>query len=66
MHAIQAATSLNAEAMGLANQLGTIAPGLDADIIAVDGDPLQDVTALRRVSFVMKSGRVVRNDGVTR
>ena len=66
MHAIQAATSLNAEAMGLANQIGAIAPGLDADIIAVDGDPLADITALRRVSFVMKAGRVVRDDGVMR
>ncbi|HEY3221237.1 MAG TPA: amidohydrolase family protein [Gemmatimonadales bacterium] len=63
LHAIQAATSLNAEAMGLANEIGGIAPGLAADIIAVDGDPLADITALRRVSFVMKSGRVVRNDG---
>ena len=62
MHAIMAATSLNAEAMGLGNQIGAIAPGLEADIIAVDGDPLQDITALRRVSFVMKSGRVLRND----
>lgn len=60
MHAIVAATSLNAEAMGLGNQTGAIAAGLDADIIAVDGDPLQDITALRRVSFVMKAGTVVR------
>src|SRR6266576_2412175 len=60
MHAIVAATSLNAEALGLAQQIGAIAPGLDADIIAVDGDPLADITALRRVSFVMKSGRIVR------
>ncbi|HUC41624.1 MAG TPA: amidohydrolase family protein [Gemmatimonadales bacterium] len=60
MHAIVAATSLNAEAMGLADQIGAIAAGLDADIIAVDGDPLRDITALRRVSFVMKGGRVVR------
>jgi imidazolonepropionase-like amidohydrolase len=60
MHAIVAATSLNAEAMGLGDRIGTIAPGLEADIIAVDGDPLRDITALRRVSFVMKSGRVVR------
>ena len=60
MHAIVAATSLNAEAMGLGDRIGAIAPGLEADIIAVDGDPLRDITALRRVSFVMKSGRVVR------
>jgi imidazolonepropionase-like amidohydrolase len=63
MHAIVAATSLNAEAMGLGDQVGALAPGLDADIIAVDGDPLADITALRRVSFVIKSGKVVRNDG---
>ena len=63
-HAIVAATSLNAEALGLAAQIGAIAPGLEADIIAVDGDPLHDITALRRVSFVMRAGRVVRNDGV--
>jgi imidazolonepropionase-like amidohydrolase len=66
MHAIVAATSLNAEALGLADRIGTLAPGLDADIIAVDGDPLRDITALRRVSFVMKAGRVVRDDGVLR
>src|SRR5205809_7902356 len=64
MHAIQAATSLNAEALGLAQQIGAIAPGLEADIVAVDGDPLRDITALRRVSFVMQAGRGVRNDGV--
>ena len=63
MHAIIAATSLNAGAMGLGDRIGAIAPGLEADIIAVDGDPLRDITALRRVSFVMKSGQVVRNDG---
>ncbi len=64
MHAIVAATSLNAEGLGLAAQIGAIAPGLEADIIAVDGDPLHDITALRRVSFVMRAGRVIRNDGV--
>ncbi len=64
LHAIMAATSLNAAALGLADRIGAIAPGLDADIIAVDGDPLHDIAALRRVSFVMQAGRVVRNDGV--
>jgi len=59
MHAIVAATSLNAEALGLGDRIGAIAPGLDADIIAVDGDPSRDIRALRRVSFVMKSGRIV-------
>ena len=66
MHAIVAATSLNAEALGLSDRIGAIAAGLEADIIAVDGDPLHDITALRRVSFVMKGGRVVRNDGIMR
>jgi len=62
MDAITSATSLNARAMGLANEVGTLKPGLQADIIAVDGDPTTDITALRRVVFVMKGGRVVRND----
>src|SRR6266536_172529 len=50
----------------LDDRLGAIAPGFEADIIAVDGDPSRDITALRRVSFVMKGGRVVRNDGAGR
>ncbi len=66
MHAIVAATSLNAEALGLSDRIGAIAAGLEADLIAVDGDPLRDITALRRVSFVMKGGRVVRDDGTVR
>ena len=66
MHAIVAVTSLNAEALGLADRIGAIAPGLEADIIAVDGDPLRDITALRRVSFVIKAGTVVKDDGVMR
>ena len=54
MTAMVSANSLGAEAMGLANQIGSIAPGLQADIIALDGDPLKDITAVRRVVFVMK------------
>jgi len=64
MHAVVAATSLNAGALGLADSIGAIAPGLVADIIATDGDPSSDITALRRVTFVMKGGRIVR-DGST-
>jgi imidazolonepropionase-like amidohydrolase len=58
MDAITSATSLAAESLGLGDRTGTIAPGYDADLIAVDGDPLQDIAALERVSFVMRSGRV--------
>jgi imidazolonepropionase-like amidohydrolase len=61
MDAIVAATSLNAEALGLQGMIGALAPGMEADLIAVDGDPLSDITALRRVVFVMKGGTVYRN-----
>ena len=59
--AIVDATSHNAMSLGLADKIGALAPGFEADIIAVDGDPLKDVTALRRVVFVMKGGRVYKN-----
>jgi imidazolonepropionase-like amidohydrolase len=61
MDAIVAATSLNAEALAMADRIGRVAPGLDADLIAVDGDPLKDITALQRVVFVMKEGKVYKN-----
>lgn len=61
MSAMVSANSLNAEALGMADQIGTIAPGLQADIIALDGDPLKDITAVRRVVFVMKGGVVYKN-----
>ena len=62
MDAIISATSLNAQALGMADSLGTVAPGKLADLIAVQGDPSRDIEALRRVVFVMKNGRVFRND----
>ncbi len=58
MDAIIAATSLNASALGLGDRIGSVAEGMDADLIAVEGDPLQDITALQRVQFVMRAGRV--------
>ena len=60
MDAIISATSLAAESMGLGKEIGTLAPGMTADIVAVQGDPVKDITALRRVSFVMKGGRIYR------
>jgi imidazolonepropionase-like amidohydrolase len=61
MAAMVSANSLGAEALGMADQIGSIAPGLQADIIALDGDPLKDITAVRRVTFVMKGGIVYKN-----
>jgi imidazolonepropionase-like amidohydrolase len=61
MAAMVSANSLGAEAMGLADQIGSIALGLQADIIALDGDPLKNITAVRRVIFVMKGGLVYKN-----
>ena len=61
MTALISATSLSAESLGLGNNTGSIASGMDADIIAFDGDPLQDVTAARRVLFVMKAGKIFVN-----
>jgi imidazolonepropionase-like amidohydrolase len=62
MDALVSANSLAAEAIKMADQIGTLAPGLEADIIALDGDPLKDITAVRRVVFVMKGGVVYRNE----
>jgi imidazolonepropionase-like amidohydrolase len=62
MAAIQSATLHAAEMLGMSGQLGVIAPGAYADIVAVPGDPLKDVKDLERVSFVMKDGQVFRKD----
>ena len=61
MAAMVSANSLGAEALGMGDQIGSIAPDLQADIIALDGDPLKDITAVRRVVFVMKGGIVYKN-----
>ena len=62
LDAMVSAQSRAAESLGLQKEIGSIAPGLQADIIALDGDPLKDITAVRRVVFVMKDGRVYRNE----
>ena len=56
--ALIGATSLAAESLGLGKLIGAIAPGYEADIIAVAGDPTKDITKLREVPFVMKGGKV--------
>ena len=62
LQSIQAATINDADLLGWSDKVGTLDAGKWADIIAVDGDPLQDITTLERVKFVMKGGEVVRND----
>jgi imidazolonepropionase-like amidohydrolase len=61
MDAIVGATSLAAQSLRLEKTIGTIAPGFEADIVAVDGDPLTDITAVSRVVFVMKGGTVYKH-----
>jgi len=63
MQAIQSATSRAAEMLGMKGQLGVIAPGAYADVVAVSGDPLKDVKILEKVVFVMKDGRVFKEAG---
>ena len=60
MDAIVSMTSLSAESLRMQDQIGAVAPGLQADLVAVDGDPLTDVTALRKVVFVMTGGTALR------
>src|SRR3546814_7646944 len=59
VEALKAATVNAADLLGLSNEIGTIAPGKSADIIAVSGDPIADVTRLKKVDFVMARGTVV-------
>jgi len=60
--AIQAATVNNAEVLGTWDQVGSLQKGKLADVVAVSGDPLADITELTRVKFVMKGGKVIRNE----
>jgi imidazolonepropionase-like amidohydrolase len=59
--ALESATSVAAEALGLGSEIGVIAPGYQADLVATDGSPLEDITAVRKVVFVMKGGKVFKH-----
>jgi imidazolonepropionase-like amidohydrolase len=63
MQAIRSATTTPAEMMGMQNDLGSITPGKYADLVAVKGDPLSDITLLQQIDFVMKGGEVVKGQG---
>ena len=60
--AIQSGTTINAEAMGWSDRIGSIDKGKYADLVAVSGNPMTDISELQRVKFVMKGGTVIRND----
>jgi imidazolonepropionase-like amidohydrolase len=62
LQSIQAGTVNAADLLGWPDKIGTIEPGKWADIIAVDGDPLRDMTTLESVKFVMKGGEVIKNE----
>jgi len=62
MQAMVDANSRAAESLNMQNEIGAIVPGMQADIIALDGDPVKDITAVRRVVFVMKGGKVYKNE----
>jgi imidazolonepropionase-like amidohydrolase len=61
MQALISATSLSAESLNLGNEIGSLLPGMQADIVGFDGDPLKDVNAAGRAVFVMKGGKVYEN-----
>ncbi len=63
--ALRSATSVDADLLGVAQKLGTLEKGKLADVIAMPGDPTQDITATERVSFVMKDGKIIRNGPAT-
>jgi len=62
MQAIQSATSRAAELLEMKGRIGVIAPAAYADVVAVSGDPLADIKILENIGFVMKDGKVFKND----
>jgi len=60
MEAIKAATTSAADLLGISDILGSITKGKIADIVAIDGDPLQDIKSMKNVSFVMKEGKIYK------
>jgi imidazolonepropionase-like amidohydrolase len=62
LYTLRMATTVNAEILHMEDTVGTLEKGRFADLIAVSGDPLQDITEMQRVKFVMKGGAVVRDD----
>jgi len=62
LQALQSGTTQTAKLLGIEDQVGRLTPGMAADIIAVDSDPTTDISALRTISFVMKNGRIYRDD----
>ncbi len=60
MDALTSGASVAAESLGMAGRIGSIAAGMQADLVAVEGDPLADITSVRRVAFVMKGGKIYR------
>jgi len=57
-----AATTVAADTIGWTKDVGTVEPGKFADLVAVSGDPLADITEMSRVTFVMKGGQIIRSD----
>jgi len=62
MDVLMSGTSVAAESLGLSDKIGSLAVGMEADLVAVEGNPLDDITAVRHVVFVMRHGRIYRND----